>query len=352
MSSILFVCSARGSYTRNDVMRGVLRKLYPDYEEIVSEKGCYPARLRNVFRRWLARPPTAETVFLGFLAQPLVPLAVLFPRRHMVVDFFISLHETLCLDRRVLRPDGLLGSLLKQWDRWCLNRADVVLTDTEECADFFADAFSVSRSKFSAIPVSANPDIFKPYPRPAGEDGKVRVVFHCTFLPLHGAEIVYEAARLLATEKHIEIEIIGTGSTSTELDRRLESWGLENVRRIPWVEYEKLGSSLSAADICLGGHFSANPKAGRVIPGKVYQYLACARPVILGDTPANRRVFTHLQDSFFCQTGSADDLARAIWELAGDRSLRDRIARNGTILFQEKFHPDVIAGTLRKILPG
>mgnify|MGYP001613254739 CR=1 FL=1 len=349
MNSILFICSAKGSYTRNDVLRGVLRKLYPQYEEIVSEKESYPARLFDIIGRWIFRPRAGGRVFLGFLAQPLVPLACLLGARGLAVDFFISLYDTLCLDRRVFRPGGPIGFFLKGYDRWCLNHADVLLTDTEEHADFLAETFGIARKRFTAIPVSANPELFKPMPR-RRTDGKIRVVFHATFLPLHGAKLVYEAARLLGTEGHIEIEIIGTGPESAALDRRLEEWKLDNVRRIPWVEYQKLGAALAEADICLGGHFSDNPKAHRVIPGKVYQVLACARPVILGDTPANRRAFTHLQNAFFCETGSADDLARAIWELSGDRGLRDRIARNGLLLFQEKFHPDVIAGKLKQAL--
>ncbi len=353
MDSLLFICSAKGSYTRNDVLRSVLRKMCRSYDEIVSEKDSYPARLIDVVCRWIFRPSRGKRVFLGFLAQPLVPAALLLGgRRGLAVDFFISIYDTLCLDRRIFRPEGLVGRFLRKYDRWCMDRAAVLLTDTEEQADFLSETFGVDRSKFTVIPVSANPELFRPMPQRREPSEKIRVVFHATFLPLHGAELVYEAARLLGTEGHIEITIIGTGPMSAALDRRLAEWKLDHVRRIPWVDYRKLGAVLANADLCLGGHFSTNPKAHRVIPGKVYQYLAVARPVILGDTAANRRVFTHLQNAFFCGTGSADDLARAIWELSNDQSLRDRIARNGYILFQEKFHPDIIAEKLKRVLIG
>jgi len=349
MSPMIFVCSAKGSYTRNDVIRGILRKIDPACVEIVSEKSSYPARLLDVSKRWLFAGSADKTVVLGFLAQPLMPLAVILGSNRIAADFFISIYDTLCLDRRTFSPGGPVGMFLKAYDRWCLNRAQVLLTDTEEHADFLVATFGIARQKFSVIPVSANPEIFKPMPR-RRTDEKIRVVFHATFLPLHGAQIVFEAARLLGTESHIELEIIGTGPESGALDRRLKEWNLPNVRRIPWIDYAELGPTLAEADICLGGHFSDNPKARRVVPGKVYQYLASARAVILGDAPANRRVFTHLHHAFFCETNSADDLARAIWELSNDRSLRERIARNGYLLFQEKFHPDVIAEQLKAAL--
>lgn len=344
MNSLLFICGAKGSYTRNDVLRSVLRGMAEEYREMVSEDETYPERLMELATRWIAARRSGETAFLGFLAQPLFPLAALLGYRDVVADFFISLYDTLCLDRGTFSPEGAVGRFLRHYDRWCLSRARLVLTDTEENADFYAATFGIERSKFLAIPVSANTTLFKPTPVP--EQDRLKVFFACTFLPLHGAEIVYQAARLLGTERQIEITIVGKGQTSGRLDRELERWELPNVRRIPWIDYHRLADAVAEADICLGGHFSLNPKARRVVPGKVFQYLAMAKPVILGDGPANRRLFVDGRHAVFCQPESADDLARAIWHLAGDAGLRRQIARNGYLLFQEKFHPDAVAALL------
>jgi glycosyltransferase involved in cell wall biosynthesis len=207
----------------------------------------------------------------------------------------------------------------------------------------------VDRRRFTAIPVSANPERFKPAPA-ASSRGPFNVLYYCTFLPLHGAEVVYDAARLLGTEESIRFTIVGEGPVSGKLDRKLESWNLSNVRRVRWIPYEELSRALAGADLCLGGHFSKNPKAQRVVPGKVYQFLAMAKPVILGDGPANRRCFTHLKDAYLCDATSADDLARGIWELSSDRKRLETIGRNGYLLFQDQFHPEVIAEKLKSLL--
>jgi hypothetical protein len=74
----------------------------------------------------------AEAVVVGFLAQPLVLLIRPLTRRPVVVDAFISLYDTLCFDRRAVRPKSVAGRLARWLDRTAFSQADIVVTDTEE----------------------------------------------------------------------------------------------------------------------------------------------------------------------------------------------------------------------------
>ena len=92
---------------------------------------------------------------------------------------------------------------------------------------------------------------------------------------------------------------------------------LDNMEFVPWVAYEKLPELIQAADILLGA-FGTTAKAGRVIPNKVYQALACGKPLLTRPTPAYPKLL--LGDSEaglrWVAPGDPAALASAITELA------------------------------------
>jgi glycosyltransferase involved in cell wall biosynthesis len=104
----------------------------------------------------------------------------------------------------------------------------------------------------------------------------------------------------------------------------LRELGVNGVEFVDFVPYEQLPARINAADVCLGGHFSKKDKAARVIAGKTFQFLACGRPTIVGDNPANRELFREGGLVHFVPMGDCMALADKImeltkaWEIAGE----------------------------------
>ena len=83
-----------------------------------------------------------------------------------------------------------------------------------------------------------------------------------------------------------------------------------------------------------------------MVPNKVFDALACQRPVVTADTPAARECLVHGRDAWLCKAGDADALAKAIATLKADPGLRGRLADAGHELFHRRFSLDALANDL------
>ena len=115
-----------------------------------------------------------------------------------------------------------------------------------------------------------------------------RVLFHGSFIPLHGVETIVRAATLLA-DTDLQFRVVGDGRPTYAAVEALirELGGVPNLTLVDRMSLEGIGDEIRAASLCLG-IFGTTPKAGRVVPFKVFEYMALRRPVVTGDTPAAR----------------------------------------------------------------
>jgi glycosyltransferase involved in cell wall biosynthesis len=106
---------------------------------------------------------------------------------------------------------------------------------------------------------------------------------------------------------------------------------------------------MAHADVCLG-IFGTSAKAQRVIPNKVYDALACARPVITADTPAIRELLQPDDQVIVCPPGDPESLADAIALMHADGALRSSIASRGHARFSATAGIDALSRDLGAII--
>jgi glycosyltransferase involved in cell wall biosynthesis len=66
--------------------------------------------------------------------------------------------------------------------------------------------------------------------------------------------------------------------------------------------------------------------------------MAMGKPLISGDSPAVRQVFTHGEHIYLCQRANGQAIAEAIRTLLNNPGIRDHIARNGFLVFKECYN--------------
>ena len=175
-----------------------------------------------------------------------------------------------------------------------------------------------------------NPDIDK--------FSRFTVIFRGQFLPESGVEYAIKAAKILEANIDIKFKILGSGQEFGKVKKLAEGLKINNFEFLPRVEYKELPQFIASLDVCLG-IFGQTLKTQRVIPNKIYEAIAMAKPVITAETPAIRELFTNKEDILLCRASDPEDLAAKILQLKSDSIMREKIAQNGYRLFESQCRP-------------
>ncbi len=256
----------------------------------------------------------------------------------VVFNPLLSLEDTLVGDRARFRPGSLAGRSLAAIDRRSLRAADLVVADTEASADDLARRARIPHKRVAVCFVGAEERIFRP-----GWQRREPFValFVGKLIPLHGLDTVLEAARLAP---EIQFRVIGSGQQESALAARPR-----NVDWVRWVEYEQLPGELHAAG-CALGIFGTSAKAGRVIPNKAFQALACGTPLVTANTAAARELLADGVSALLVPPGDAEALAAAVRRLDEDAALAERIGGRGLAVYREHASEDVLGARWRELL--
>lgn len=242
----------------------------------------------------LIRQPSGCAVLLAYPAIP--DIFAVWPvarsRGHTIIfDAFISLYDTVVADRGMLRSNSISARLVWSVEWLALRLADIILVDTDQHADFFANEYRIPRDRFQTILVGAEPAFWEArnapvhsLPASAVPHDRPIVLFFGQLIPLHGIDTILEAIRLTEGEP-FQWLIIGSGQEEPKVRRFIAEHEGKNVNWIPWVEYHQLPAYISASSVALG-IFGTSEKAARVIPNKAFQVLAVGKPLITRDSPA------------------------------------------------------------------
>lgn len=328
-------------YSRNRVLMSGLRQNEVVVIECRSEKKGFLKYFDLIKKHWKIRKEY-NVLFVAFPGFQTMILARFLTSKKIIFDSFAPIYESQVLDRKKISTRSLRAKYYWLLDWLSLKLADKVLLDTSEHIKFVVDEFGISENKFERIFVGTDSLIFYPIKKELSKSEFI-VHFHGSNISLQGIEIVLESARILEKEKDIQFNIIGSS-----IKKQYEDQNFKNVNFIKNVFYKNLVDYINQAHVCLG-IFGDTEKTQRVIPNKVYECVACAKPVITADTFAIRELF---DESSLClaSTASPKALVEAILELKNNLELREKLAKNGYNRFTENAKPKILAGELIKII--
>lgn len=331
-------------YSRNRSVRGAFRRLgweLDDFRPAILSWAHLQAALLG--------GPRADLIWVPCFRQRDLGAALRHGRRRhipVIADPLISAWDKQVFERRRFSETSPAAQALLRWESGLLCACDLVIADTPAHARFFAEHLGVAEDRIQVLWVGAEEELFRPAPaRPAGQT--VEALFFGSFIGLHGTDTVIEAARLCQHDP-IVWTLLGDGPERPAAE--VSARGLAKVRFEEVIDYARLPQRILAADILLGV-FGASAKAGRVIPNKVFQALACGRPVVTrsgeGYPASSRSAASGLT---FVPPEDPAALAAAISRLATDPDLRERSGRLGYEHFRSNFGGAVLQSQLAEAL--
>jgi glycosyltransferase involved in cell wall biosynthesis len=292
-----------------------------------------------------------DAVIVGYPGHFMVPLgrAVASLRRaRLVFDPLVSLWDTFAGDRGLVTGHGPAAAAVRAADRMAFGLSGLVLADTWAHAAYYQAEFGLARRRLAVTPVGALPE-----PRATASarklaEGEPLMVFqYGKWSPLHGADTVLAAADLLR-DAPFRFVLAGEGQLSAPLRADVARRGLANVEWLGALTPAQLRDRTLAADVCLGV-FGRSPKAGRVVPNKVYDALACGRPVVTADGDGARELLRHDHDALLVRAADPLGLAAALRRLQVYEE-RARLAQAALNVYRRACTPVAVAGALMAAL--
>ncbi len=233
----------------------------------------------------------------------------------IVCDFYISLHDTMVDDRRLIKKRSFLSKIIYIIEWVDTRLANIIFMDTYTHAKFIKSKFKLTKN-VEYIYVGAEPifNINIINDTKKDKNGSFTILFYGHLSPLHGIDIIVKAASILEYKQSgVRFILIGEGQESNAIDQQIKKLQLKTITRYSYVSYNSLPEWINKADVCLG-IFSMNAKVDRVIPNKIFQYLSMNKIIITASSMALRELseYFKLNKIFLIEPGNENQLANTI----------------------------------------
>ena len=331
---VLFTCADKPTISRNRFHRQLLKEKF-DYDECISEGKTYASRIPSILSRLPFKMLGQDFYFVSYMGHFLVILMRLFTKKPIVFDFYLSIYDMMCNDRKVYSPDSFLGKLTYWIEKRSLEKADYVIVDTNKLIESLSNMYGVSPDKFVRVPLTINEEnvVKKEVERYKEE---FTVLYVGSYIPLHGTEVIIEAARILQEQnEELFFLMIGQGPDHAKCKALAEKYHLKNIEFKGFMTLEELNYYYNAADINLG-LFSTGERANSVVLNKTNDSFRVGKPHLTLETDAMKEAFSDNEDIFYTKDNSPETLAKRIVEIKNDKPLLEKVGENALRSYDDK----------------
>ena len=253
------------------------------------------------------------------------------------VPLVATVHHPITVDRRhelAAAPSLLRRASLWRWYGFTRMQARVtrriesIITVSESSAADIVSDFGVRRENVRVIPVAVDTDTFRPStsPRVAGRI----VAVSSSDSPMKGVRVLLEAVAKLATERDVELVVVGRPKADGPVARAVDDLGISgSVRFVTGLPDPALADLFGSAEVAV----VPSLYEGFSIPA--VEAMACATPVVASRAGALPEVVGTA--GVLVEPGDPSALAGALGALLDDGRRRERLGSAGRRRVLDRF---------------
>jgi glycosyltransferase involved in cell wall biosynthesis len=221
--------------------------------------------------------------------------------------------------------------------------SDKIVCVTEGIKREIVRRYKVNEGKLVVIPNGANIELFRPLDkhecrRKLGlEEEAFYIGFVGSFAPWQGLEILIEAAKRVKEQGYAQIKyiLVGDGEQEPLLRQKVREYKLEQeIRFTGRVAYEQVVNCINTFDVC---YLCKERLSFGFSPLKLYEYLACSRPVIASRVDGVKEVIEGGKCGYLFEPGDAGELAKRIIQGYQERDTLQEMGLRGRKLVESKY---------------
>jgi glycosyltransferase involved in cell wall biosynthesis len=245
-----------------------------------------------------------------------------------------------------LRANHDLLERLRAQERLAFETADVIITPSLVTKRYLVRQ-GVAEEKVVVIPNGVDVELFvgaKHFGVHAGnerQNASPLLLYLGTLAPWQGIDFLLDAFKRVVAQRPIKLQILGVGRREWRktLEKQVRKLGLtERVEFLPPVPHEQVPAVIHAADV---GVAPLAPTERNLVQGccpvKIFEYMACGKPIVAANLPVVREILTHEEDALLYKIDKPSRLAVCLMRLAEDGELRQRLGENALRKVREQF---------------
>lgn len=248
---------------------------------------------------------------------------------------------------------GSIGiRLLEKLETFLYRTSDHIVVVSESFVDEIA-AHGIDRKKLSVVTNGVDLDLFRPGDRDQargrlGIPEGFLVTYVGTHGMAHGLATVLDAAKKLA-DSGVRFLLVGEGAEKQMLQARARAEHIENVSFWDQRPREEVASILAASDVCLMT-LRDRPLFRTVIPSKMFEFMAAARPIVSTVDGESRRILDRASAGIFSPPEDADTLAKLLSKLADGGETLGEMGRRGRAYVEAHYSRPALARLYLEVL--